>query len=52
MDKKIEKKKWDQRKTVYLVSGIVILLLFYFGFSSLGKKTYKVDSAFQQEYLQ
>ncbi len=45
MDKKIEKKKWDQKKTVYLVSGIVILLLFYFGMSAIGEKTYKVDAS-------
>lgn len=45
MDKKIEKKQWSQKKTIYLVGGIVVLVLFYFGMSSLGKKTYKVDAS-------
>ena len=45
MDKKIEKKQWNQKKTIYLVGGIVVLILFYFGMSSLGKKTYKVDAS-------
>jgi len=45
MDKKIEKKQWNQKKTIYLVGGIVVLILFYFGMSSLGKKTYKIDAS-------
>jgi HlyD family secretion protein len=45
MDKKIEKKKWDQKKTIYTIGGVVILLLFYVGATSLGKKTYKVDAS-------
>ena len=45
MDKKIEKKQWSQKKTIYLVGGIVVLVLFYFGMSSLGEKTYKVDAS-------
>ncbi|MBL4643552.1 MAG: HlyD family efflux transporter periplasmic adaptor subunit [Flavobacteriaceae bacterium] len=45
MDKKIEKKQWNQKKTIYLVGGIVVLILFYIGMSSLGKKTYKVDAS-------
>ena len=45
MDKKIEKKKWNQKKTIYTIGGVVILLLFYVGATSIGKKTYKVDAS-------
>jgi len=43
MDKKIEKKKWDQKKSIYLAGGIVLFLLVYFGMTSLGEKTYNVE---------
>ncbi len=42
MDKKIEKKQWNQKKTMYLIGAVVVLVLFYFGMSTVGKKTYKI----------
>jgi HlyD family secretion protein len=45
MDKRIEKKNWNQKKTIYLVGGILILLLTYFGISSISEKTYKLDAS-------
>lgn len=45
MDKRIEKKKWSQQKTIYSVGGLVFLFLLYFGFSSINEKAYKVDAS-------
>ncbi len=45
MDKKIEKKNWNQKKTIYLVGGVLILLLTYFVISSINEKTYKLDAS-------
>ena len=45
MDKRIEKKKWDQKKTIYVAGATIILILAYFGFNSMNKKTYKVDAS-------
>ena len=45
MDKRIEKKKWNQQKTIYSVGGLVLLFLLYFGFSSINEKAYKVDAS-------
>lgn len=45
MDKKIEKKKWNNRKSIYLGGGILFLILAFFGFKTLNKKIYKVDAS-------
>jgi len=45
MDKVIEKKKWNQKKTMYLIGGIFVLLLLYFVFSSINEKTYNLDAS-------
>lgn len=43
MDKKIEKKKWSQRKTVYLLGGLMILALSAWGYSAMSEKVYKLN---------
>lgn len=45
MDKRVEKKKWSRSKTMYLTGTIVFLVLAFFGFTALNKKTYKVDAS-------
>lgn len=45
MDKRVEKKKWSRSKTMYLAGAIVFLILAFFGFSALNKKTYKVSAS-------
>jgi HlyD family secretion protein len=45
MDKKIEKKRWTQQKVIYLGGAVVFILLAFFGFRSLNKKTYKLDAS-------
>ncbi len=45
MDKVIEKKKWNQKKTMYLIGGLFVLLLLYFVFSSINEKTYNLDAS-------
>jgi len=43
MDKKIEKKKWSQKKLYYLVGVALFILVSYFGLKTLNRKIYKVD---------
>ena len=45
MDKRIEKKKWNQTKTLYVVGAVALILLSGFGINALNKKTYKVDGS-------
>ena len=45
MDKKIQKKKWTQQKTIYLGGAAIFLLLVFFGFRSLNKKVYNLDAS-------
>ena len=45
MDKRIEKKKWDQKKMIYLAGGILFVLLAYFGIGTINKKTYKIAAS-------
>ena len=45
MDKKIEKKKWNQQKSLYLGGAILFIVLAFFGFRSLNKKIFKVDAS-------
>lgn len=43
MDKKIEKKQWSQRKTIYLLGGLMVLALSAWGYSSMSEKIYKLS---------
>ncbi len=45
MDKKIKKKKWSQTKSLYLAGTIVFIVLAFFGFKAINKKTYKVNAS-------
>ncbi|WP_052158164.1 efflux RND transporter periplasmic adaptor subunit [Lacinutrix jangbogonensis] len=45
MDKRIEKKKWSQTKTLYLIGFIAFVVLSGFGINVINKKTYKVDGS-------
>jgi HlyD family secretion protein len=44
MDKPVQKKKWSQTKTLYLGGIVVFIILSFFGFKAINKKTYKVDA--------
>ncbi|MBG7630450.1 MAG: hypothetical protein IZT56_08460, partial [Bacteroidetes bacterium] len=43
MDKKIEKKKWSQKRLYYIAGAALFILLSFFGLKTLNKKVYKVD---------
>lgn len=45
MDKRVEKKKWSQTKKLYIAGTIVFLILAFFGFKAINKKTYKVNAS-------
>ncbi|MBL4904622.1 MAG: HlyD family efflux transporter periplasmic adaptor subunit [Flavobacteriaceae bacterium] len=45
MDRKIEKKKWDNRKTGYVLGGVLLLTLVFFMFRSFNRKVYQVDAS-------
>ena len=45
MDKRIEKKKWSQKKILYLAGIGLFIILSFFGFQALNKKSYKVDAS-------
>ncbi len=45
MDRKIEKKKWSQKKLYYIGGAILLLVLIFLGFTALNKKFYKVDGS-------
>jgi len=45
MDKKIEKKNWTKKKSLYLAGTALFILLAFFGFKSLNKRVYKIDSS-------
>jgi HlyD family secretion protein len=44
MDKKIEKKKWSQKRLFYIAGAALFILLSFFGLNTLNRKIYKVDS--------
>ena len=43
MDKRVEKKKWSQTKLLYIAGIVVFVILAFFGFKAMNKKTYRVD---------
>jgi len=45
MDRKIEKKTWNQKKILTLAGIILILILSFFGLQVMNKKIYKVDAS-------
>jgi len=45
MDKRIEKKKWTRTKMMYLAGIVVFIILAFFGFKVINKKTYKVEAS-------
>lgn len=45
MDKRVEKKKWNRSKTMYLAGTLIFLVLAFFGLTTLNTKTYKVDAS-------
>ena len=45
MDRKIEKKKWTQKRLLYIIGTAFFVLLMFFGFRSFNKKIYKVDAS-------
>ena len=45
MDKKIEKKKWTQKKIAYLTGAALFILIAFFGFKSFNKKIYKINAS-------
>jgi HlyD family secretion protein len=45
MDKKIDKKKWSQKKLYYIAGAILFVILMFFGFKTFNKKIYKVDGS-------
>jgi len=45
MDKRVEKKKWSQKETMYVVGIGLFVILAFFGFKAINKKTYKVDAS-------
>jgi len=42
MDKKIEKQKFGRKQVMYVIAGVAILALSFFGFKSINEKTYKI----------
>ncbi|HMC00421.1 MAG TPA: efflux RND transporter periplasmic adaptor subunit [Flavobacteriaceae bacterium] len=45
MDRKINKKKWNQTKTIYLIASIAFVILAFFGIKAINKKTYKLNAS-------
>ncbi|MCK5400018.1 MAG: efflux RND transporter periplasmic adaptor subunit [Flavobacteriaceae bacterium] len=45
MDKRIEKTKWSQTKTLYVAGATLFIILAFFGFKAINKKIYKVDAS-------
>ena len=45
MDRKIKKKTWSQKKTLYLGGTVLFLILAFFGFKTFNKKIYKVNAS-------
>ncbi len=45
MDKRIEKKKWNQTKTLYVIGAIVFTVLSVFGIGAFNKKSYKIEAS-------
>ena len=44
MDRKIEKKKWSQKKLYYVVGSFLFIILLFFTVKAINKKYYKVDA--------
>jgi HlyD family secretion protein len=45
MDKRIEKKKWNTTKKLYVIGALVLVLLLAFGINAINKNIYKVDAS-------
>ena len=45
MDKRVEKKKWSKKKTMYTAGIALFVILAFFGFKAINKKMYKVDAS-------
>ncbi len=45
MDRKIEKKKWSQKRIITVAGIILLLILSFFGLQVVNKKIYKVDAS-------
>jgi HlyD family secretion protein len=45
MDKRIEKKKWNQTKTLYLFGAIAFIVLSAFGIAAINKNSYKIEAS-------
>lgn len=45
MDRKIKKKTWSQKKTLYLGGTVLFFILAFFGFKIFNKKIYKVNAS-------
>ena len=45
MDKRIEKKKWSQKRVISIVGVAIVMLLTFFVFKAINKKIYKVDGS-------
>ncbi len=45
MDRKIEKKKWSLKKSIYLIGAIAIIILSIWGFNSINNKSYDLDAS-------
>jgi len=45
MDKRIEKKKWNKTKTLYVIGALAFVVLSAFGIGAMNEKTYNVDAS-------
>ncbi len=45
MDKRIEKKKWTQRKLISIAGVVILIILSFFVFKAINKKIYKIDGS-------
>ena len=45
MDKKIEKKKWSQKKVIAIIGIAAFIIVAFFGFKALNNKTYNADAS-------
>ena len=45
MDKRIEKKKWTQRRLISIAGVVILVILSFFVFKTINKKIYKIDGS-------